>query len=91
VAITNSDGSIVLTTSVDQSGLKKGMSTMKSGVSSLTSSFAKLASAIGVAFSVGALIKFSKESSDLATASEAKPIFRNLATMAAYIAEHRTK
>ena len=27
----------------------------------------------------------------LATASEAKPIFRNLATMAAYIAEHRTK
>lgn len=71
MAITNSDGSIVLTTSVDQSGLKKGMSTMKSGVSSLTSSFSKLASAIGVAFSVGALIKFSKESSDLATASEA--------------------
>ena len=71
MAITNSDGSIVLTTSVDQSGLKKGMSTMKSGVSSLVSSFGKLASAIGVAFSVGALIKFSKESSDLATASEA--------------------
>lgn len=71
MAITNSDGSIVLTTSVDQSGLKKGMSTMKSGVSSLVSSFGKLASAIGVAFSVGALIKFSKESSNLATASEA--------------------
>lgn len=27
----------------------------------------------------------------LATASEAKPIFKNLNTMAAYIAEHRTK
>lgn len=27
----------------------------------------------------------------LATASEAKPIFKSLATMAAYIAEHRTK
>lgn len=71
MAIANADGSIVLTTKVDQSGLKKGMSTMKGGVSSLVSSFGKLGAAIGVAFSVGALIKFSKEASNLATTTEA--------------------
>ncbi len=71
MAITNADGSIVLTTKVDQSGLKRGMSTMKSGVSSLTASFGKLAAAAGIAFSVGALVKFSKEASNLATTAEA--------------------
>ncbi len=71
MAIANADGSIVLTTKVDQSGLKKGMTTMKSGVSSLIGSFSKLATAIGLAFSVGALVKFSKEASNLATTAEA--------------------
>ena len=71
MAITNADGSIVLTTKVDQSGLKRGMSTMKSGVSSLIGSFGKLAAAVGVAFSVGAIVKFSKEASNLATTAEA--------------------
>lgn len=69
--IANADGSIVLMTKVDQSGLKKGMSTMKSGVSSLIGSLGKLAAAVGVAFSVGAIVKFSKESSNLATTTEA--------------------
>lgn len=71
MAIANYDGSIILTTTVDQSGLKRGMSTMKSGVSSLTSAFGKLASVIGLAFSVGAIVKFGKESADLATKTEA--------------------
>lgn len=71
MAIANADGSIVLTTKVDQSGLKKGMSTMKGGVSSLTGAFGKLAGAIGIAFSVGAIVKFSKEASNLATETEA--------------------
>ena len=70
MAIANADGSIVLTTKVDQSGLKKGITTMKSGVSSLIGSFGKLAAAIGVAFSVGALVNFSKEASNLATKTE---------------------
>ena len=71
MAIANVDGSIVLTTKVDQSGLKKGMTTMKSEVSSLAGSFGKLAKAIGVAFSVNAIINFSKEASNLATKTEA--------------------
>ena len=71
MAITNADGSIVLTTKVDQSGLKRGMSTMKSGVSSLIGSFGKLAAAVGIAFGVGAIVKFSKEASNLATTTEA--------------------
>ncbi len=70
MAIANADGSIVLTTKVDQSGLKKGMSTMKSGVSSLTGAFGKLAGVIGVAFSVDAIVRFSKESSKLAINTE---------------------
>lgn len=78
MAISNADGSITLTTKVDQSGLKKGMSTIKNstssaknGVSSLTNAVGKLGAAIGIAFSVGALIKFSKEASNLATTAEA--------------------
>lgn len=71
MAIANSDGSIVLTTKVDQSGLTKGMSTIKSGVSSLMSSVGKLGAAMGVAFSIGAILKFSKEASNIATDLEA--------------------
>ena len=71
MAITNADGSIVLTTKVDQSGLKRGMSTMKSGASSLGISFKKLGNAVAAAFSVKVLIDFGKESSKLATNAEA--------------------
>ena len=35
MAISGGDGSIILTTKVDQTGLNKGMSTMKSKVKSL--------------------------------------------------------
>ena len=71
MAIANSDGSIVLTTRVDTSGLKSGMSTMKSGASSLGISFKKLGNAVAAAFSVKVLIDFGKESSKLATNAEA--------------------
>lgn len=71
MATPQSDGSIILNTKVDTSGLKTGVSTIKGGVSSLTTAFGKLAGAIGIAFSVGAIVKFSKEASNLATKTEA--------------------
>ena len=67
MAISGGDGSIILTTQVDQTGLKRGMASMKSGVSSLSKSFTKIGAAIGVAFGVGALIKFGKQAVQLAS------------------------
>ena len=71
MAISNSDGSIVLTTKVDTSGLRNGLSSMKGGVSSLSSSFTKLGIAMAAAFSVKVLIDFGKEASNLSTKAEA--------------------
>ena len=67
MAISGGDGSIILTTQVDQTGLNRGMASMKSGVSSLAKSFTKIGAAIGVAFGVGALIKFGKQAVQLAS------------------------
>ena len=67
MAISGGDGSIILTTQVDQTGLKRGMASMKSGVSALSKSFTKIGAAIGVAFGVGALIKFGKQAVQLAS------------------------
>ena len=71
MAITNSDGSIILSTKVDTSGIRKGMSQIKSDAGGLTKAFGKLASAIGVAFSVATIVQFSRESAKLATQTEA--------------------
>lgn len=71
MAITNSDGSIILSTKVDTSGIRKGMSQIKSNASGLTKVFGKLASAIGVAFSVATIVQFGGESAKLATQTEA--------------------
>lgn len=71
MAITNSDGSIILSTKVDTSGIRKGMSQIKSDAGGLTKVFGKLASAIGVAFSVATIVQFSRESAKLATQTEA--------------------
>ena len=60
MAIANSDGSIILSTKVDTSGLNKGMQSLK-----------KFATAIGIAFSVKQIIQFSNESAKLATQTEA--------------------
>lgn len=67
MAISGADGSIVLTTKVDQSGLNNGMSTMKSGVAKMSASFAKLGGVIATALSVKALINFGKQSIELAS------------------------
>lgn len=67
MAISGGDGSIILTTQVDQTGLKRGMASMKSGIAGLSKSFTKIGAAIGVAFGVGALIKFGKQAVQLAS------------------------
>lgn len=71
MAITNSDGSIILSTKVDTTGIRSGMSKIKSDAGGLTKVFGKLASAIGVAFSVATIVQFSRESAKLATQTEA--------------------
>lgn len=60
MAIANSDGSIVLTTKVDQSGIK-----------SFGKSLKNLAGALGLAFSINQIVKFSNETGKLATQTEA--------------------
>ena len=71
MAISGGDGSIILTTKVDQSGLNKGMTSMQNGVKSLSSSFKALGSTIAAVFSITAIINFSKQSAKFATQTEA--------------------
>jgi hypothetical protein len=67
MAVSNADGSIILKTQVDQTGLNKGMATMKSGVKSLTGAFVKLGSAVGLAMGISAMVQFGKEAINLAS------------------------
>lgn len=60
MAITNSDGSIVLTTIVDPSGIKSFQSSLK-----------KLAGSLAAAFSINQIVKFSNVAGQLATQTEA--------------------
>lgn len=60
MAISNSDGSIILQTKVDQSGINKGLFGIKSAVT-------KIGAAVGVAFSVTALVRFGKAAISLAS------------------------
>ena len=71
MAISGGDGSIILTTKVDQSGLNKGIASMQNGVKSLSSSFKALGSTIAAVFSVTAIINFSKQAGEFATQTEA--------------------
>ena len=71
MAVSGSDGSIILTTKVDQSGLNKGMASMQKGVKSLLSSFKALGSTIAAVFSITAIINFSKQAGEFATQTEA--------------------
>lgn len=64
MAIKNADGSIILTTKVDTSGLNKGMK-------SLTGTASKLGGVLAGVFSVTKLIQFSKEASNIAIEQEA--------------------
>lgn len=61
------DGSITLYTDVDTKGLKSGMNTIQNGAKSLTASISKLGAAIGIAFGIGALVRFGKEAVSLAS------------------------
>lgn len=60
MAILGGDGSIILTTKIDQSGLYKGMASLKGAIT-------KLGAAIGVAFGVRALVQFGKQAVQLAS------------------------
>ena len=71
MAIANSDGSIVLSTKVDTSGINKGMSQMQGKAASLTKTFSKLGAAIASAFAIQKIIQFSNEAGQLATQAEA--------------------
>lgn len=60
MAIGQSDGSIILSTKVDTSGINKGMNSIKSTIS-------KIGAAISVAFGVSALVNFGKAAVNLAS------------------------
>ena len=60
MAISGGDGSIILTTKVDTSGINQGMNSIKNVVS-------KVGAAIGVAFGVSVLINFGKAAINLAS------------------------
>ena len=60
MAISGGDGSIILTTKVDQSGINKGLFGIKNAVT-------KIGAAVGVAFSVTALVRFGKAAISLAS------------------------
>lgn len=67
MAISGSDGSIVLQTKVDTDGFNKGVRSMSSSLGSLKSSILKVGAAIGVAFGVSKLIQFGKQAIETAS------------------------
>lgn len=71
MAIAGGDGSIILTTRVDQTGLKRGLSSIQTGVRNTSSALMKLGGALAAAFSVSALVNFSKTSANIAASAEA--------------------
>lgn len=71
MAITNADGSIILTTKVDTKGINNGINTIQGKAKSLTSTMSKLGGVLAGVFSVTALVNFSKEASNLAIEQEA--------------------
>lgn len=82
---TNSDGSIVLTVTIDKNGLNKELNVLSSNIkkgtgsinsfgksiSNVTAGLGKFATAVGIAFSVAQIVKFSNEASKLAAQTEA--------------------
>lgn len=57
-----SDGKVVISTELDNSGIEKGVKSVKGSFGGLTSVVNKLGAAIGIAFSVRAIVQFGKES-----------------------------
>ncbi len=60
------DGKVVISTLLDNSGLKKGIGNISGSLGGLKGVVSKLGAAIGVAFSVAAVVNFGKESSKAA-------------------------
>lgn len=67
MAIGSGDGSIILTTQIDQTGLRQGMASMKGNVQGLARSFTKLGVIIGGVFAGKSLINFGKQAIQLAS------------------------
>ncbi len=65
------DGKVTLSTRLDTSGIKEGAKNIKSAVSDTKAALTGLASAVATAFSVSALLNFSKQSGNVATQTEA--------------------
>lgn len=65
MAISGGDGSIILTTKVDETGLNKGVKGLKNSVKSMSSAFSGLGATIAAAFSIRAISAFIKESNEL--------------------------
>lgn len=71
MAISGGDGSIVLTTKVDTSGIKTFEKTSKTTAQNIGESFKKLGGIIAATFSITAIINFSKQAGEFATQTEA--------------------
>ncbi|HWQ76857.1 MAG TPA: hypothetical protein VN441_16240 [Syntrophomonas sp.] len=56
------DGSIKISTKIDQSGFNSGRRQIENGLNSITASLKKVAAAMGLAFGVKAIIDFGKQS-----------------------------
>lgn len=65
MAISGGDGSIILTTKVDETGLNKGIKGLKGGIKSMSSMFSSLGATIAAAFSIRAIKAFADESKNL--------------------------
>lgn len=65
------DGSIRINTKIDESGLNKGTSAISNGISALKGKLTALAGAVAAAFSLAAVVRFSKEAADTAAKTEA--------------------
>lgn len=69
--MSKSDGKVVLSTKLDTSGIKEGSKNIKSAVSDTKMAMKGLASTVAAAFSVSAVLNFSKEAGNAATQVEA--------------------
>lgn len=65
MARNKSDGSVIIDSRMDTSGISKGMRTVKGQIGGLTGALGKLGVAIGLAFSVKEIIRFGKEAINL--------------------------
>lgn len=64
------DGRVILDTGINTAGIKKGSKSIKSALSDTKAALRSLAGSVAAAFSVSALLSFSKESGSLATQTE---------------------